>query len=164
MREQVAKDLAESGLFDWVGMCWFSEKPYSNQGMVGNLGEGAYLKPNGRSSYVAGKSGDEQYERGMIGYCGPWPDADTSEAILAEMELQVVYVGNDFFIVDDRDYQAEIEETNFFGWPYGYVLQNTKRGQRTLANNAALAQLSKQPEWIDKLKTAIETVKGKERR
>jgi hypothetical protein len=146
MKEQIAKDLQDSGLFDWAD-CLYVTYDQKNP-------------PREEVYFVDSDMTNEAYEACL----GRWPDADTTEAILGEVELQVVYIGNDFFIVDDRDYQTEIEETNFFGWPYGYVLQNIKRGQRTLANNAALARLSKQPEWIGKLKTAIETVKGKERR
>jgi hypothetical protein len=118
MREQIAKDLAESGLFDWLT--------------------------------------DEGFEYW-------WPNADTSEAILAEMGLQVIAQGEDVELFQDLKLCAVTMAYEFNG-NHICTLEVGAKEKISVKLNAALAWLSKQAEWIDKLKAAIETVKNKERR
>jgi hypothetical protein len=153
MKEQIAKDLQESGLFGWLQEC------------ENCFGRGKIIQVMGNNHPVCQECSGSGF--------GDLPDADTSEAILAEMGLQVAWLTNsvhsdqwavcqigihyeDHSLWADEDCDGE----NYCNFIQGFDPRDIEKGQRTLANNAALAWLSKQPEWIDKLKAAIEAVRG----
>jgi hypothetical protein len=85
--------------------------------------------------------------------CGPYPSSDQSEAILAKMGLQVVWLRETWYLIRDlcpHDL-TEFDTIAFFILP---------REERTLANNEALAYCCTSKKWKPKLERAIEEVKG----
>lgn len=129
--QQTAQRLADSGLFDWTGNVYALCGPHDMPGPQ----KRRHLWPN-NPNYVA------LFNRQKAKMFGPWPTADESESILAEMRLQV------FWLSIQKAYAfaplvCRSERTEPFNAEFDRVLfDGIAVGQRTLANNAALAWLA----------------------
>lgn len=90
----------------------------------------------------------------------PYPTADQSEEILGIMELEVVFNSPTYILASDEYIEGfDGIEGGFEGLPWAEVFKGIKRGERTLANNAALAWCC--PNMKEELEQAINSKKDK---
>jgi len=132
--EQIAKDLQDSGLF----------------------GKYAAKDLSGRTDHLPNPV------KWIINDL-PWPDADTSEAILVAMGLQVVwnYRSNAYQLCLVTHQSSDSPDDPDYYFPRLLLLHHLGPAEKhSIARNAALAWLSKQHAWLPKLKAVIEEVRG----